>query len=248
MGTRTHLSPVQHPAGGQPYLVTRSTSGAGGADGASQTSETVFARSAVSTFGTGVALGEEGDGGLPGEVPSRVVTPAFPLPFAQQHRRTPGSSSSLGSSSSSQAPGEELGSAPSKGLSPRAMLRWGQRWHRASPPQGAAAHRPWLRGAHSAPKGRWWGAQGWSGVEKQGGDIRILGGHVLCHPWRLAGRQHHALRAYPADRGGLGSRGHREHQHHPGQERKKTGVSENPALPRHSTFLPGFSTSPSERG
>lgn len=79
VGTRTHLSPVQHPVGGQPYLVTRSTSGAGGADGASQTSETVFARSAVSTFGTGVALGEEDDGGLPGEVPSRVVTPAFPL-------------------------------------------------------------------------------------------------------------------------------------------------------------------------
>lgn len=37
----------------------------------------------------------------------------------------------------------------------------------------------------------------------------------LCHPWRLAGRQHHVLRASPADRGGLGFRGHREHQHHP---------------------------------
>lgn len=125
VGARTHLSPVQYPVGGQPYLVTRSTSGAGGADGASQTSETVFARSAVSTFGTGVALGEEDDGGLPGEVPSRVVTPAFPLPFAQQHRRTPGSSSSLGSSSSSQTPGEELGSAPSKGLSPRGRAQMG---------------------------------------------------------------------------------------------------------------------------
>lgn len=92
VGTRMHPTLAQHPARGQPYLVTRSTSRAGGADGAGQTSETVFARSAISTFGTGVALGEEDEGGLPGEVPSRGVT----SPFAQQHQGTPRSSSSLG--------------------------------------------------------------------------------------------------------------------------------------------------------
>lgn len=46
-------------------------------------------------------------------------------------------------------------------------------------------------------------------------------GHVLCHPWRLAGRQHHVLRAYPADRGALGFQGLREHQHRPGKEGKQ---------------------------
>lgn len=47
-----------------PYLVTGSTSGAGRADGTGQTSETVFTRSAISTFGAGVTLVEEDDGRL----------------------------------------------------------------------------------------------------------------------------------------------------------------------------------------
>lgn len=54
---------------GRPYLVTGSTSGAGGADGTGQASETVLARSAISTFGTGVTLGEGHEGGLQGQAP-----------------------------------------------------------------------------------------------------------------------------------------------------------------------------------
>lgn len=93
------------------------------------------------------------------------------------------------------------------------------------------------------------GAQGWWGTGDQGGHQEFGGhqgfgghqefqghqelgdtrgleapgvrGHALCHPWRLAGRQHHALRAFPADRGALGSRGLREHQHRPGKDRKR---------------------------
>lgn len=39
-----------------PHLVTRGTSGARRTDGASQTSDTIFARGTISTFGTSIAL------------------------------------------------------------------------------------------------------------------------------------------------------------------------------------------------
>lgn len=139
VGTRTHRSPERCPAGGWPYLVTGSTSGAGGADGASQTSETVFARSAVSTFGTRVALGEADDGGLPGDVTCGRVTPPpppFPSPFRTaalgqhwvctlprrgcDHPHPPPPRLRGGGKSGAQLP------AGSKGTVPKG---WGRRWH-----------------------------------------------------------------------------------------------------------------------
>lgn len=118
---RRATSLAQGPAKGRPYLVTRSTSGAGGANGASQASETVFARSAISTFGTRVALGGEDTAGLPAELQPRGGTPLLCTPLLC----TPGSSSSpeglSPSSSSSLAMQKSRAQLParSKGLSPR---------------------------------------------------------------------------------------------------------------------------------
>lgn len=176
MGTRTHPSLAQRPARGQPYLVTGSTSRAGGADGAGQTSETVFARSAVSTFGTGVALGEEDEGGLPGEVPSRGVT----SPFAQQHRGTPGSSSSLGEAGTILLfPGSGgragLGSQLAAGDCPQGPRSDGDRGGSEYPlPWGLLPTSHGL-GEHVRPRGGDGGGTGTAGSRGPRGDVRILG-------------------------------------------------------------------------
>lgn len=71
-------------------------------------------------------------------------------------------------------------------------------------------------------EGRGLQAEGEWGALEEGG-----GGHALCHPWRLAGRQHRVLQASPATRGGLGFRGHREHRRHPGEETQRWRLVRN---------------------
>lgn len=205
------------PGTGWPYLVTGSAGGAGGADGAGQTTETVFARSAVSTFGTRVALGEEDDGGLPGEVPARGSAPKAPLVL-----HPPGGAGTILLLLPDR--GTELGSARAQGLSPRATLL-GTEVAPGIPSQGGCCP-PLAYRSTSSSEGTMWGDGGARSRAASG-----FWGHALCHPWRLAGRQHRVLRAFPADRGDPDPRGHREHQHRPGQERHRKWVLVKPCVP-----------------
>lgn len=234
---RGATSPAQGPAKGRPYLVTGSTSGAGGANGASQASETVFARSAISTFGTGVALGGEDAAGLPAELQPRGGTPLLSTPLlctlgpsSSPEGLRPSSSSSLAMQKSrAQLPARSKGLSPRDTSVPEHPIPVAPALLRGAPAGGGASGCRRGQGCEQRTEG----------TRRDLGDTSGPRGHVLCHPWRLAGRQHHVLRASPADRGALGFRGHREHQHHPGQEGWKRGISEQSALLWWRKFLPG---------
>lgn len=68
------------------------------------------------------------------------------------------------SSSSSRAAGQSWAQLVRRDC-PQGPHCWAQRWHRASPPGGAAAP-PWLTGAHPAPRGRC-GETGGPGAEQR---------------------------------------------------------------------------------
>lgn len=172
-----------------------------------------------------------------------VHPPRLPWFFTPQEGLGP-------SSSSSRAGGQSWAQLVHRDC-PQGPHCWGQRWHRASLPRGAAAP-PWLTGAHPAPRGRC-GETGGARSRAASG----FWGHALCHPWRLAGRQHRVLRAFPADRGDPDPRGHREHQHRPGQERHRKWLLVKPCVPvtapsplqkrpRHS-HIPITAPSPSQK-